>query len=126
VRIRAQIARWEFWNAAHFGQAGVTFVSQRLVKKLRGLGAPDPALIARAEADYQRFGAVLDTHLADREWLVGKGLTLADLSVGVTLMYTEAAQLPLAPFANIKRWFAQIEALPEWKATNPPPLQTPD
>ena len=50
-----------------------------------------------------------------REFVTGDALTIADFSIGSALLYTEAAHLPLAPYGEIRRWFARLGALPGWQ-----------
>jgi GST-like protein len=80
--------------------------------------APDGLEYARnryrreAERHYQ----VLEDHLAGREFVVGNGYTIADMSAwgwidrAARVMKGEAD--PLAAFPNIKRWFQGIDARP--------------
>jgi len=45
---RADIARWQFWQLAHWGaEACQPLTFQRLVKKILNLGPPDEAAIAK-------------------------------------------------------------------------------
>jgi glutathione S-transferase len=60
---------------------------------------------------------VLDTHLAEREWLCGRRLSLADLAIGAPLADWQRARLPLQPFAHIGRWFQQLGRLECWQGT---------
>lgn len=115
LQARAQVNRWMFWSANHWGPAISTLNWERVVKRILGQGEADPAQIARGEALFADFARVLDAHLATREWLAGPTLTLADISVGCPLMVVEQAQLPVAPFANVKRWFARFQQTEGWK-----------
>ncbi|MEM1091540.1 MAG: glutathione S-transferase family protein [Pseudomonadota bacterium] len=56
-----------------------------------------------------RLFAVLDEHLADRDYLVGDELTVTDL-LAYPSAATSAARLPnaLEPWPNIQRWAANI------------------
>ena len=62
---------------------------------------------------------MLDAHLAKQPYLVGKEVTLADFSVAAPLFYAERAGLPVAPYPNLKDWFARVSALPCWQETAP-------
>jgi glutathione S-transferase len=75
---------------------------------------------AKREA-FNKEAAVLDQHLAKRDWLVGSGPTLADFTVGSYLFYANDAKLPVAAYKNIGRWFERLSALPCWAETAPPP-----
>ena len=117
---RADVNRWLFWCAYHFTPA-VGFISRERVSKtmVGGVGPPDPAEIARGEALLASAAQVLDTHLAERQWLTQGGLTLADLAIASPLMHTEKAQLPVAQYQHLQRWFAQVRALDAWKRSEP-------
>ncbi|MGH8583650.1 MAG: glutathione S-transferase family protein [Gammaproteobacteria bacterium] len=119
-RTRADISRWQFWNAAHFGSACSLFVYERLVKRFRDLGEADPAEIAKGEQRFHRFAQVLDQHLKGRRWLVGDRHTLADFSVGAPLALSGMAGYPIAAYAEMQRWYAGIESLEAWKLSAPP------
>lgn len=119
-RTRADIMRWQNWQSAHWGSdACMPLLFQNVVKGRFNLGTPDPAIVAKATEAFHKEARVLDAHLAKRDWLVGDTPTLADFTVGSYLFYAKEAELPLAPYANINRWFARLSALPCWTATAP-------
>lgn len=115
LRARADVNRWMFWSANHWGPAISTINWERMVKKFIGQGDPDPAQVARGEAMFHDFAKVLDAHLATREWISGGGLTLADIAVACPLMVAVPAQLPMAPYPNVAKWFARVQQLEAWK-----------
>ena len=113
-RARADVARWMFWNAHHFSSGVGVLNRERWVKKIVGLGEPDPVEVARGEALVTQFGAVLDAHLAGKDWLVGGRVTLADLSIAAELSTMKFAQLPLDDFKNVLVWFERVSSRPSW------------
>jgi glutathione S-transferase len=119
-KARADIARWQFWQASQWGKATGTLVWENMVKKLLNLGNPDPAKIKEGEELFHASAAVLDGHLKDREYLVGKGPTLADFSVAAPLIYAQPARFPLDKYGNIRAWYARLENLDSWKKALPP------
>jgi glutathione S-transferase len=121
-KARADVSRWQCWDLAHWTRVTQTLVFERMFKKLIGMGEPDLAAIERGTKDFHRFAAVLDGHLAGRNYLVGNRVTLADLSVAVGLTYAVPAGIPVGGYQNIQRWFASIEALDAWKSTAPPAM----
>lgn len=121
-RVRADIARWQSWELAHWLPALHPYLWENFFKKVLGLGAPDPAELKKGEGNFNRFATVLNSHLAKRDYLVNNYLTLADISVASYLMYARPAQIPLDGYPNIKRWFARIEALPAWRQSEPQPM----
>ncbi|HSP95987.1 MAG TPA: glutathione S-transferase family protein [Candidatus Dormibacteraeota bacterium] len=121
VRGQADVARWLAWEAAHWTPACTPMAYERVVKRLAGLGDPDPAEVARGEQLFHQFAPVLNGHLAGRRWLLGDQLTVADFSVGAPMAVAVAAQYPLATYPELTRWYASLAALPAWQQTMPPP-----
>lgn len=121
-RARADVNRWLSWSQAHWTPpiGGLGF-EHRWKKFVTG-GDADPGQVQRHEAAFRQFAGVLDSALADRAWLVGSSITLADIAVGTPLMSAAMYRLPLEPYAHIKRWFAGFTDLPAWRATEPPTL----
>jgi len=116
-RARADVSRWMFWESAHWDQACAILVFERFVKGAFGLGAADPAEVEKGLAQFNRAAKVLDQHLKGRKFLCGDRLTVADFSVGAALIMAEKAQFPLEPYGEIRRWYAQLTALPAWQKT---------
>lgn len=120
VQFRADINRWLFWSAYHFTPAVGVISRERISKKMvGGTGGPDPAEIARGEALLCACAQVLDAHLADKQWIAQDRLTLADLAIASPLMHAGAAQLPVAAYEHLQRWFAQVRALDAWRESEP-------
>jgi glutathione S-transferase len=44
-------------------------------------------------------------------------LTLAKFGIGSALNLAEIAHYPIEPYAEIKRWYAGLRALPAWQKT---------
>ncbi|MCB1340905.1 MAG: glutathione S-transferase family protein [Pseudooceanicola sp.] len=105
---RYDIMRWQFWEASHWTPACSKFIA----KNLFGAEGID---MAAAEADFARFATVLDGVLEGRDWLVGDGMTTADISVGAPLCLRGLCHYPMKGYANIDRWIARLEALPAWQ-----------
>jgi len=118
-RGRAEVTRWLFWDAAHWSPTLATIAFERVIKPVMGLGAPDTAKVEENLKNVQRWGAVLDGHLAGRTYVVGSTLTIADLSLATSLMYAKQSEAPVAQFGNVEAWFGRIAALDGWKATAP-------
>jgi len=118
-RAQADINRWQFWQASHWGSACGVFIFERVIKKVFMQAEADPAEIAKGEEKFHRFAQVLENHLKGRDWLVGNSVTLADLSVGSFLDLAEMAQFPMAPYSEIPRWYGNIQQLPAWESSAP-------
>ena len=118
-RLRADVTRWQFWDASHFSPQLGTFAFEKVVKPALGLGEPDARKLEEALAGFRRFAAVLDQRLAGAQHVVGGSLTLADLTLACSLMYAEQTGVPLSEFPNVQAWFSRITALEAWKRTIP-------
>jgi glutathione S-transferase len=115
---KLEILRWMFWEQSHFMYATGTVFFQRLLKPLLGQ-EPDQARVDEGIAKFRRHATALDGHLADRQWLLGDAMTLADLAVAANLTYADACGLPVEEYPNIRRWYDAVEALPAWQSTRP-------
>ena len=119
-RSRADICRWQFWQASQWNRGTGMLVWENLIKKFLNLGAPDPAKIKEGTELFHASAAVLDGHLKDREYLAGKNLTLADFSVAAMLVYAGPGHYPLESYGNIRAWYGRIAAHDAWKRALPP------
>lgn len=119
TRARADVNRWLFWSAQHFSPAIGILNWEHVIKGILGVGAPDPAEVRRGEQLVREFGAVLDTHLAGRDWICGDAVSLADIAIATPLATTVSAKLPVADFGNVQRWFERMQTLDSWQRTAP-------
>jgi glutathione S-transferase len=116
---RADIARWQNWDAAHLARHVGTILWEKVIKGMFNMGDTDQAAVDEATGEVRRFFAVLDSCLAGQQYLVGDTLTVADLTVAATLTYAEPLQLPVSEFQNLRAWLNRITALDAWKQTQP-------
>ena len=110
--LRYEILQWQFWESSHFQPACSRFIAKHVF-------GDDSVDIPAAEENFRRFAAVLDNALAGRDWLVGEGMTTADVAVASYLCYRDRCAYPMDGYANIARWLGVIEALPAWIEANP-------
>lgn len=115
-RARAQVAQWMFWESTTWDPAVAILAFEHGVKKVFGLGDADPMRVEEGVQKFNAAAAILDAHLQSHAFVAGDRLTLADFALGSALVLEQMAQLPLAPYAAIKRWGAQLHALPGWQA----------
>src|SRR5262249_17276483 len=115
---RLDVARWQFWELAHWVPACGVFAFEYVGKPLvLAINDPDKAAVAKATEDFHRAARVLDGHLEGRRYVSGDALSLADFSLGSVLNYAEMAHYPIEPYDEIKRWYAGLRALPAWQKT---------
>lgn len=58
---------------------------------------------------------IMETHLADRDWLAADDITIADIACAGYLFYPEPFTFDRADYPNINRWLDAIAAQPGWK-----------
>ncbi|WP_323785191.1 glutathione S-transferase [Thalassovita sp.] len=107
-----EVLRWVLWdNHKLSSQAGMTrFLMNFLPEKHRN---PDVIgfNLGRLKAAYQ----TLNAHLEGRDWIVGDGITNADISCCGYLYYPEPFGFDRADWPNIDRWLSNISDQPGWK-----------
>jgi glutathione S-transferase len=94
---------------------------EHLVKKFFSDLPADPVQVKVGEEKFAKAAAVLDAHLAKRNYVLGEQLSVADFALAAPLHYAQACKYPWAPYANVKRWYAGIETLDAWKKAAPQP-----
>src|SRR5215831_6576528 len=91
---RADVTRWQFWDAAHFSPQMGTLAFEKIIKTMMGLGEPDGGKVQEALNNFRRFGAVLEKRLTGKQFIVGSALTVADLTIASSLMYAKQTDAP--------------------------------
>jgi glutathione S-transferase len=115
---RGRIAQWLFWESAHWQPTLIAFLSalvghrllpERILKPQQG---PDWSAAA-----VQPVLSSLETGLSANAFVAGPAVTIADFSVAGMTTYFRAADFPFQRFRKIADWFARIESLEAWQAT---------
>jgi glutathione S-transferase len=107
-----EVMRWVFWdNHKLSSQAGMTRFLMNFLPEDKRPAEVISFMLGRLKAAYQ----VLNSHLEGREWIVGGGITNADISCCGYLFYPEPFGFDRAEWPNIDRWLSKIEATPGWK-----------
>lgn len=109
---RYEVLRWVLWdNHKLSSQAGMTRFLMNFLPADKRPAEVIGFMQGRLKAAYQ----VLDGHLAGRDWIVGDGVTNADLSCCGYLYYPEPFGFDRADWPNIDAWLTRLSALPGWK-----------
>jgi glutathione S-transferase len=120
---RAQVEQWiSAINAYYYDSMVRRYVLQYVFPKGEH-GQPDREVIEQAIADIQLDFALLDKAYGERDYLVGNGLTLADLLLAPIVFYVSSmpeGKAILEPFANVRRAYSVISQRPSFAATMPP------
>lgn len=108
----AEVWRWVLWDNHKFSANAGT------LRFLMNFLAPEKRQEPVIDFIRGRFRAackVLDGHLAGRDWIVGRGITAADLSCCSYLYYPEPFGFDRAQWPHIDAWLDRIAALPGWR-----------
>ncbi|WP_424984406.1 glutathione S-transferase family protein [Microbulbifer sp. S227A] len=109
---RYDVLRWVLWdNHKLSSMAGMTrFLMNFLPEDKR----PNEVIAfnqGRLRAAYE----LLNAHLEGREWIVGDGITNADLSCCGYLYYPEPFGFDRAAWPHIDAWLTRLSETPGWK-----------
>jgi len=116
-RQRADIHRWQCWELAHFNRATSTILFEKMLKPMLKIGEPDEAKITEATANFHQYAKVLDAHLADKNFMLGDKLTIADFSVAAFSGYFADAGIPVGNYPNLITWLERLDNIPAWADT---------
>ncbi|WP_421703411.1 glutathione S-transferase family protein [Aliiroseovarius sp.] len=109
---RREVLRWQFWdNHKMSSQIGMTRFLMNFIPEDKRPAEVIAFNQGRLKAAYK----VLETELADKNWLVGDDVTIADISCCGYLFYPEPFGFDRADWPNINAWLDRISALPGWK-----------
>ncbi|MFO0727368.1 MAG: glutathione S-transferase family protein [Myxococcota bacterium] len=106
-RDRAEVDRWMSWQLAHLGPALRQVAFERIVKKLTGQGAPDPAAIEAGMIEVRKACAVMEASLGAREYLAG-ALSVADFALAAHFSVAPAAGIDVSPYPKLNAWLDRM------------------
>ncbi|WP_417679086.1 glutathione S-transferase family protein [Pseudodonghicola sp.] len=107
-----EVLRWVLWdNHKLSSQAGMTrFLMNFLPEQHRNAD-----VIAFSQGRLKAAYQVLNDHLKGRDWIVGDGITNADLSCCGYLYYPEPFGFDRADWPHIDAWLTRLSEQPGWK-----------
>jgi glutathione S-transferase len=121
LKTRADIHRWMLWESNAWFPSTYVYLVENVVKPLLK-AQPDKSITDKEEPNFHKLAGILDARLAKQKWLAGDGnhVTIADIAVAAPMHLYKWQKLPLDEHPNLKRWMADVEQLPCWKATADP------
>jgi glutathione S-transferase len=108
-RARADVDRWMEWQSTGYTPAMVQAFWQlvRTPPEKR-----DMASIEVSRVKGEKHSAVLDAHLAGREFVAGNAFSAADIVVGCAAHRWLNLPMALEPRPQIERWYAMLKSRP--------------
>jgi len=109
---RADALRWMFWEQYNHEPTLAT-----LRFWLAFIGEADLNEVQRAQLPAKRAGgeaalALMDEHLAGREWFVGEAVSLADIALYPYTHVCEDGGFQLGDYPRVCAWLRRVEGLP--------------
>ena len=118
-KIRADIARWQFWEQAHYNQALGTIAFETVLKPQFNIGETNQAVVDSAIENLIQFAAVLDMHMQNKTFVVGDSVTLADYSLIHIEAFKDAIPFDWSNYPNLNAYYDRMRADPHWAKTAP-------
>jgi glutathione S-transferase len=111
---RHEVLRWLFFDNHKFTSY---FATYRFMKAF-GTTAPDPTISKWLSARIDNAFRIVETHLADREYMVGSQPSIADMSLcGYLYFPPEESGYNIGElYPSIAKWLERVKQLPGWKA----------
>ena len=105
----ARAQQWSVWAISEIEPLQMQIVIQKFFTPD---DRKDPAVIERAAKGLERPLAVLDQHLADRDYLLGDRFSVADLNVASVMLLLNMVEHDYQAYANVSRWAQACYARP--------------
>jgi glutathione S-transferase len=118
---RVDVIRWQFWELTHFNRDFGTLAFETVAKPRRGLPT-DAALVALAQAGLARSAPVLDAHVADRRYLIGDHVTIADYSMVPLESYRSLVPFDWSPYSHLNGYLDGVSRLEPWVRSRRDPI----
>ena len=111
---RAEARRLLQWFDRKFDyEVNGLLLHEKMEKRLLGLGAPDLGAMRRGREALRIHMRYIDSLLADRNWLAGHRLSLADFAAAAHLSVIDYfGDVPWADFGGVKTWYMKIKSRP--------------
>jgi glutathione S-transferase len=114
---RYQVLQWMFWSGEQWRVFGVFLFDERVGARAMGQ-AENPSIVNLALKNIRAAASVLDAHLANRQFIVGDTLTLADIDIAAVFSQVSRTKAPLAEYPNLWAWQQRLlDTVPEWAQT---------
>ena len=109
---RREVLRWLFFDNHKFTSY---FATWRFMKSFAPK-APDPAVATFLKGRIDNAFAVVEKHLAGRQYIVGDAFTIADISLSGYLFFPadESGYVLEERFPNLAAWRDRLKAAPGW------------
>ena len=114
---RFEVLQWMFWSGEQWRIFATLTFDERIAKRF--IDQPeDESIVQLAFARIRAAAATLDAHLAQRQFIVGDHLTLADIDIAAPFSQSARTRLPMSEFPHLVAWQQRLlDTVPAWAET---------
>jgi glutathione S-transferase len=114
---RAEARRLLQWFDRKFdNEVGGFLLYEKMEKRLLGLGSPDLASMRQGREALRAHLVYLESLLANRDWLAGKRLSLADFAAAAHLSVIDYfGDVPWNDFSMARTWYMKLKSRPAFR-----------
>lgn len=111
---RAEARRLLAWFERKFDEeVDALLLHEKMEKRLLGLGAPDMGAMREGRQALRRHLGYLETLLAERDWLAGARLSLADFAAAAQLSVLDYFdEVAWGDFPATRTWYVKLKSRP--------------
>jgi glutathione S-transferase len=109
LQARADVDRWMEWQSTAYTPAMVQAFWQLVRTPPEKRNA---AAVEESRAKTEKLSAILDRHLAGREFVAGSAFSPADIVIGCAAHRWFGLPLERAPIPHVERWYAALTKRP--------------
>lgn len=106
---RAQVTQWLFFEQYEHEP---TIAVLRAWLSVKGMPDYGKVLLPMKQEGAAKALQIMEDRLKDHNWLVGDGMTVADISLYAYTHVAEEGNISLAPYPGVRAWLDRIAALP--------------
>lgn len=111
---RFEVLQWMFWSGEQWRVLSTLLFNEWAGATLMGKPRTE-AIVDLMTANIRSAAAVLDAHLARRNFMVGDALTLADIDIAAPFSQYKRTGAPLGEFPNLVAWQERLlQTVPAW------------
>ncbi len=114
---RAEARRLMQWFDRKFdNEVNALLLLEKLEKRLLKMGAPDLYAMRQGRDALRLHLAYLESLLAQRDWLAGRRLSLADFAAGAHISVIDYfGDIPWRDFPAVKTWYMKVKSRPAFR-----------
>ena len=114
---RYEVLQWMFWSGEQWRIFSTLLFNERVAGRAMGQ-SEDASIVNLTLKNIRSAAQVLDAHLAERRFIVGDQLTLADIDIAAPFSQVHRTKAPFVEFPNLWAWQQRIlDTVPAWAET---------